>query len=493
MKHEDYVRHDATSLAELVRRREVTPRELVDAALARIDSVNPKVNAVVHRFDERARRDAEGALPEGPFRGVPFLVKDLDGELAGAPLTMGSRALRGHVAPRDSELFARFRRSGVVFVGKTNTPELGLLAVTEPELFGPTRNPHHLGHVPGGSSGGSAAAVAAGIVPVAHGGDGGGSIRIPASCCGLFGLKPTRGRMPLGPEVTEGWCGFVVPHVISRTVRDSAAFLDATHGADPGAPYVAASPERPFADEVGRDPGRLRVAFTTRSMLGDGTDPLCKQACEDTAGQLSSMGHDVVEAQLPIDAHELRLAYLVVVAACTAEAVDATRTLTGKPPSPELFEPPTWLLWQVGHALSAAEFEHARSVIGRASRAVGAFFERFDVLLSPTLAHPPARIGELALKPHERIGLAALRRAAPRAVLRRVLEDLAGRSFEKTPNTMLFNMTGQPAASLPLHRSPAGLPIGVQLAARLGEEALLLRLAGQLEQASPWADRLPTL
>jgi amidase len=492
VKHEEYIKHDAVGLAGLVQSKQVSPRELVEAALARIDAVNPRINAVIHRLDEQARRAADGPLPEGPFRGVPFLVKDLDGTLAGAPCQMGSRSLRDHVAPRDSELFARYRRAGLVFVGKTNTPEFGILAITEPELHGPTRNPWDRARVPGGSSGGSAAAVAAGVVPVAHGGDGGGSIRIPASCCGLFGLKPTRGRMPLGPDLSEGWHGFVVPHVLSRSVRDSAAFLDATQGPDVGAPYVAPPPEGPFLAEVGRPPGVLRVGFTLRSILGKKTDPACARATEEALALLSELGHEVREISLPIDPEELSLAYLSVVAAGTAAAVNETEGLTGRRPSPELFEPPTWLLWQVGNALSAVELEEARNKIGRAARAVGQLFESIDVLVTPTLAHPPARVGELGLKPHERVGLAALRRAAPRPVLRAVLRDLAERSLEKTPNTMLFNMTGQPAMSLPLGWS-GGLPIGVQVVGRFGAEATLLRLAAQVEGARPWFDRLPVL
>jgi amidase len=493
VKHEEYVSHDAVGLAELIRRKEVTARELVDAAIARIDAVNPTINAVIHRFDERARRVADGELPDGPFRGVPFLVKDLDGELEGAPCNMGSRALRKYVAPRDSELFARFRRAGVVFVGKTNTPEFGLLAITEPELHGPTRNPWNLAHVPGGSSGGSAAAVAAGIVPVAHGGDGGGSIRIPASACGLFGLKPTRGRMPLGPDVSEGWHGFVVPHVISRTVRDSAAFLDATHGRDVGAPYDAPAHAGSFLGEVGRDPPRLRVAYTTRSLLGQKTHPDCAHAAEEAAKLLASLGHDVVDVTLPIEAEAVRLAYLTVVAACTAEAVNATERLTGRAPTAEMFEAPTWFLWQVGNALSAVELEHARGVIAGASRSMGRFFERHDALLTPTMAHPPARVGELGLKLAERAALRVLRKAAPKVVLKKVLAELAEKSLEKTPNTMLFNMTGQPAMSLPLGWNSDRLPIGVQIEGRFGDEATLLRLASQLERASPWADRRPML
>ncbi len=493
MRYDEYVAHDAVSLAGLVRRGEVTPSELLEVALARAGAVNPQIGAIIHRLDAQARREAAGTLPEGIFQGVPFLVKDLDGTLGGAPYNAGSRCLRGYVAPHDSALFARYRAAGLVIFGKTNTPEFGLLGVTEPALHGPTRNPWSLDHTPGGSSGGSAAAVAAGIVPAAHAGDGGGSIRIPASACGLFGLKPTRGRMPLGPDVGEGWHGFVVPHVVSRTVRDSAALLDATHGADPGAPYVIAPPAGPFADEVGRDPGRLRVAFTARSILGEGTHPECIEALSQAMHTLRGLGHDVVEVTLPVDREALRLAYLTVIAACTAVAIEDAARLAGREVSPDDFEPTTWFLGQVGRALSAAELERARTHVAQACRAMGAMFVDFDVLATPTLAYPPARVGELALKPHEALGLRVLRRVPARAALVKTLESLAGRALERTPNTMLFNMTGQPAMSVPLHQTADGLPVGVQWVGRFGDEATLLRLAGQLEATVPWAGRRPGL
>jgi amidase len=494
LKFDEYARQDAVGLAELVRRKEVTPRELVEVALARLEQVNPRLNAVVHRLDERALSAASGPLPEGPFRGVPFLVKDLDGTLAGAPYTASSRALRGYVAPHDSELFARYKRAGLVILGKTNTPEFGLFAYTEPELHGPCRNPWNLGHSPGGSSGGSAAAVAAGVVPVAHGGDGGGSIRIPASACGLFGLKPTRARTPLGPDEGESWHGMVVRHVLTRTVRDSAALLDATHGPDVGAPYHAPPPERPFLEEVGREPGRLRIAFTSRSLFGEGTHPDCKRALEEAMRLCESLGHQVFEVDLPLEREALRLTYLVLVCSETAHAVEATQRRTGRPPTPDKFEPSTWFLAQVGRSLPALAVERAREHMFRSGRQIATLFaERFDVLATPTLAYPPMRVGELAPTPAQRALLAAMRRFAPRAVLERALNELAGQSFEKTPNTMLFNMTGQPAMSVPLSWNEAQLPIGVQFAGRFGDEATLLRLASQLEAARPWAQRRPPL
>lgn len=508
MRYDEYAAHDAVGLADLVRRGEVSPAELTEIAIARTEQVNPLVHAIIHPLYERARRRAAAPGLEGPFRGVPFLVKDLDGSLAGAPLNQGTRALAGYVAKTDSELFARYERAGLVIFGKTNTPELGIMPVTEPELHGATKNPHDLRHVPGGSSGGSAAAVAAGIVPVAHAGDGGGSIRIPASCCGLFGLKPTRGRMPLGPDVGEGWNGFVVPHAVSLTVRDSAALLDATHGPDVGAPYVAPAPRGPFVDEVSRDPGRLRIGFTAASLFGQNTSPVCKAQLDEAVNLLAHLGHEVEPIDLDnvFDAHALRVAYLTIVAAGTAQAIADTETLTGKKPSWRDFEPSTWFLHQVGHAVSAASLEAARCQVFAASRRVAGLFEPgasanaraasapIDLLLTPTMAHPPVTIGEMSLRSFERIGLAALRRGAPSRVLEKALESLASRAFEKTANTMLFNMTGQPAMSVPLGWSTEPrLPIGMQFAARLGDEATLLRLAGQLEKARPWRDQRPSL
>lgn len=492
MKYTDYARFDAIGLADLVRRREVSAGELTEAALARMDEVNPHINAVIHRYDGKARACAAGELPEGPFQGVPFLLKDLpDGAHCGTPLTMGCRALKDYIAPHDSELVARYRRAGVVFAGTTNTPELGLLGTTEPELHGPTRNPWNLTHSSGGSSGGAAAAVAAGIVPAAHGGDGGGSIRIPASACGLFGLKPTRGRLPLGPDASDSWNGFVVPHVITRSVRDSAAFLDVTHGSEGGASHIAPEPERPFLEEVGRNPGSLRIAVLKRPILGETEHPDCSRAREDAAKLVSSLGHSVEEAGLPISSEEARLAYLTVVAACTAADITGISQVVGRPLGPQHFESSTWFMKQIGDSFSAADFERARITIGRASRAIAGFLTKYDVIMTPTLAYPPVRIGELDLKPMERASLAMLRIVRPKFVLKRALIELAAGLLEKTPNTMLFNMTGQPAMSVPLFWNPAGLPIGVQFAGRFGDEATLLRLAAQLEDETPWANRRP--
>ncbi len=491
MREEEYIRLDATALAELVRGGEVSATELLELALARLARWNPAINAVVIELAERARRDAAATLPAGPFAGVPFLVKDLDGFLAGAEFTASSRALLGYVPPRDSELFRRYRDAGLVICGKTNTPEFGLVGTTERQLRGPARNPWNPAYSCGGSSGGSAAAVAARIVPMAHGGDGGGSIRIPASACGLFGLKPTRGRTPMGPDESEAWSGFVQRHAITRTVRDSAMLLDATQGYDAGAPYTAPPPQRPYAGEVGRDPGRLRIAFSTRSLFGRDTHPDCAAAVRAAAALLEHLGHEVTEAHPPIEREALVHAYLVVVAACTAGLVRQIGKLRGRRVRGRELEPTTQFLATLGEALPAGEFEFARLTFHAASRALAPFFAAHDVFVDATLAFPPPRIGEWALAPLLQWAIRSFSGVLPRTVMRRALDHFAADGLERTANTMLFNMSGQPAMSVPLHVNAEGLPIGVQCVGGFGDEAMLFRLAAQLEQAAPWIERMP--
>lgn len=493
MAIQGYEELDATALAALVRKKELHPRELVEEVISRIEAVDPMLNAVVHKMYDQARKAAAGPLPEGPFAGVPFLVKDLDGYLGGEPYTGGCRALVGFVPDHDAEQMARFRRAGVIFVGKTATPELGILGVTEPALRGPTRNPWNPDHTPGGSSGGSAACVAARVVPMAHGGDGGGSLRIPASACGLFGLKPTRARNPVGPDEGEGWDGFVQRHVLTRSVRDSAAMLDATQGAELGAPYAAPPLARPFVEELGAPPGRLRIAFSTGSLFGRNTHPDCVAAVRDAAKLCQELGHELTEEAPRFDREEQVRAYLTIVAANVAVQMEEIGGLMGKTVGATDVEPSTWALAQIGQMLSAADLQKARDTMHRAGRVMGAFHERYDVFLDATLAYPPVRVGELALKPAEVAALAVLRKMPVKAVFMKLLDGLAANSLERTPNTQLFNMTGQPAMSVPLFWNAAGLPIGAQFAARFGDEATLFRLASQLEQARPWAGRKPPM
>ena len=494
MTHEEYLAHDATGLAERVRERDVTPGELLDIALERIAALNPKVNAVVRLMEEDARRDA-ARPPSGPFGGVPFLAKDLISTHAGHPTSAATPLLADYVWRHDSELVKRVRASGVSVVGKTNLPEWGLLPVTEPELWGPCRNPWATEHTPGGSSGGSAAAVAAGMVPMAGGGDGGGSIRIPASCCGLFGLKPTRGRTPTGPDHGLLWRGAVVEHVLTRSVRDSAAMLDATHGPDAGAPFEIAPPGRDFLPEVAADPGRLRIAWTTAPALGSGVHPECIAAVEAAVALLSELGHDLIEGGPEVDGPAFSHAFLTMVAAELAADLDEVGGVLGRRPTRHDVEPQTWALALVGRAVSAADYATALRTMERVGRGIGAFFTSVDLLLSPTLAAPPPRVGELQPSSLEMTLLRTLGVFGSGRLLRAagLLEEAAASAFELTPWTPLYNATGQPAMSVPLHWSAAGLPVGVHFAARFGDEATLLRLAGQLERARPWLDRLPRL
>jgi amidase len=488
---EQYADHDATSLAALVRDGEVSPRELLQCAVARIDEINPRVNAVVRRMFREAHGAVDSGLPKGPLRGVPFLLKDLMAHYAGVPTSAGSRFLQSFTPAEDSELVARFKRAGLVIMGKTNTPELGIMGVTEPELFGPTRNPYALDRTPGGSSGGSAVAVATRMVPAASAGDGGGSIRIPASACGLFGLKPTRGRSPVGPDGGAGWMGFAEQHVLTRSVRDSAAFLDAIVGPEVGRATHPTPPERPYAEEVGRDPGRLRVAFTTDSLLAPETHPACVAAVESAAALLRRLGHDVQEAKPRFDRDEMVRAYLLTVAAGIHAEVESSQQRLGRRAVAEDFEPSTWLLHAIGGKTSAGELARLTNAITSTRWAFARFHTEYDVWLTPTMARPPARIGEFLPKPAERAVIAVLRRAPVKALLDKALDELARGMLAAMPNTQLMNMTGQPAMNLPLHHDADGVPVGVQIVGRLADEATLLRLASQVEAERPWGDRRP--
>lgn len=496
---DDFEAYDALGLAALVRDRQVSAAELVRAAIDRIEARNHRVNAVVLRLDEAALQAAcaldqrAGGTATGPLAGVPFLLKDLLATCAGTPTTESCRLLADRIAAADSEIVARYRRAGLIVVGKTNTPEFGILPVTQSRLRGPARNPWNLDFNAGGSSGGSAAAVAAGMVPAAHGSDGGGSIRIPASCCGLFGLKPTRGRNPLGPALGDVLSGFVQEHVITRTVRDSAALLDTTAGADPGAPYAAPPAAGAFLDEITRPPGRLRIAWSARALLGNTTHPDCRAAVEDAAGLCETLGHDVIELAPALDIQALVRTFLVIGTVDAACQVRAAMAAAGRPISFGDLEPQTWLLSTIGARLSAVEFAEAQESARLLGRSMAGFFADIDLLLTPTMAYPPLRNDALRVTPAQSAMIRGLRAIPVRAGLDRLLDVLAGTAFEATANTMLFNMTGQPAMSVPLFWPEDGLPVGVQFAARFGEEATLLRLAAQLEAAQPWFSRRPSL
>lgn len=496
MTHEEYVRHDATALAMLVRSGEVTPLELIEMAAGRLDQVNPAINAVVYRMDTEARQRAADIDRNALFAGVPFLAKDLLSGYAGHPTSGGSRVARDLVVEEDTELVRRVRATGVSILGKTNVPEFGLLPYTEPELWGPCRNPWSPDRTPGGSSGGSAAAIAAGIVPMAGGGDGAGSIRMPASCCGLFGLKPTRGRIPPGPRDAESWRGSVAEHVLTRSVRDSAAMLDATHGPEPGAPYRITPPGGPFAGNVATAPAPLRVAWTTEPLVGSTTpDPDCVQAVAEVAALLEGFGHRLTEATPRIDGGAFARAFMVMVAGeVGAELDDLARALGRRPRRGEL-EPLTWALGLASGAVSARELADSLRLLERCGKAVGRFFTDYDVLLTPTVATPPPKIGALppSRTEHVQLRLAGALGSGRLIKAGRLLDRIAASAFEYTPWTPVFNISGQPAMSVPLHWNAAGLPVGVHFVARAGDEATLLRLAGQLERARPWFDRLPEM
>lgn len=489
----EYERYDGLGLAALVRGGEISPAELVEAAAARIERENPRLNAVIHPMFDQARAAAAGPLPDAPFRGVPMLLKDLVLAVAGEPLRSGSRALRDYVPPADSELVRRYRAAGVVILGKTNTPEFGLTPVTEPSLFGPTRNPWDLRRTPGGSSGGSAAAVAAGMVPIASGGDGGGSIRIPASCCALFGLKPTRGRTPTGPYMTAPWEGMAIDHVLTRSVRDSAAMLDVTAGRDPGAPYDAPTPIRPYLKEVGTPPGRLRIAFTTFPFLGQGVDPACVAGVGETVALLEELGHELVEDRPLVDRDGVVAAFATVLAGQVSADVAEIGALFGRQPRPVDYEPETWLLSLLGREIAAADYVRAVRLLQRTAREIGRFFEEYDVLLTPTLAAEPLLLGQLRPPPLLERGMGWVNRFNAGWLPKRlgVVPQVAAQTFAFIPYTPLFNITGQPAMSVPLHWSAAGLPVGMHFVGRFGDEGTLFRLAGQLEEARPWFDRRP--
>ncbi len=489
----EYGRYDGLGMAGLVRKKEVSPAELCEEAISRIEKLNPALNAVITPMFDLARNDIEKGLPEGPFTGVPFLLKDLVAAYAGVPLTGGSRAYRNYIPDENCELVKRFKKAGIVIMGKTNCPEFGLMGITEPEMYGPTRNPWNTDHTPGGSSGGSAAAVASGMVPIASGGDGGGSIRIPASCCALFGLKPTRGRNPTGPDHGAIWQGAVVEHVISRSVRDSAAMLDATCGADAGAPYIIPLPERPYMEEITREPGSLKIAFNTHSPLDTEVHPECARAVEETARLLEGLGHTVIEDRPAIDGKALATSYLTMYMGEIAADIEELELILGRKAKRSDVEALTWTLGLLGRTYSAGYFVEQMREWGMAARTMGRFHKTYDLYLTPTTASPPVRIGELKPKPAERALLTIVNSMGLGKLLKLsgIVDTLAVQSLSKTPFTQLANFTGQPAMSMPLHWTDEGLPCGVQFIGRFGDEATLFRLAAQLEQAQPWFDKRP--
>lgn len=461
---------DATELAALIRSGAASPTELVDDAIERAHRLDPSINAIIHERFDAARAEAGGELSDGPFRGVPFLVKDLGCEIAGEPHSMGNRALKDADvrAGVDSYLYESIRGSGLITLGRTNTPELGGTITTEPEAFGPSRNPWNTDHSTGGSSGGSAAAVAAGVVPMAHASDGGGSIRIPASECGLVGLKPSRGRITHGPGAGEGWAGATTDGVVTRSVRDTAAMLDVMSGRHTGDPYTAVPPTRSFVAEVGVDPGRLRIGLAP-THAGVETDPECVAAVQAAGSLLEALGHAVEFAQP--DAffdEEFSRHFVTIVAVATAVDFDHMGEALGRPITEGDVEASNWVMGSIGRSVSGAAYVESVNWVHAWSRRLQAWWETFDVLVSPVIAVPPPPIGWLS---DPELGSERLTR---------ILQF-----------TAQFNVSGQPAMSLPLHWSADDLPCGVQFAGPIDDESMLIRLGAQLESAAPWADRVP--
>ncbi len=491
----EYNQYDGLGLAQLVKKKEISAAELCEEAITRIERVNPTLNAVITPMYDLARKAVQAILPDGPFHGVPFLLKDLLGDFAGVPQTMGSKALKNYIPAQDSELVRRYKKAGLVILGKTNTPEFGLKGVTEPELHGPTRNPWNTERTPGGSSGGSAAAVASGMVPIASANDGAGSIRIPAACCGVFGLKVTRGRTPNGPIHGRTWQGAVVEHVISRSVRDSAAILDATQGPDIGAPFVIPPPDRPYLEEIQQSPGSLKIAFQTQSPIDTAVHPDCIQAVENAVGLLEELGHTVEEAQPDVDGRALAKGLIVLYSGEVAAVLDDLIPLLDRKVKPSDVESITWTLGLLGRTYSAGRIVKAKREWERAARMMGRFQETYDIYLTPTLAYPPVKIGELDPRPIELALLKIINtlRLGRLLLATGAIDKMALDNLSKTPFTQLANFTGQPAMSVPLYWSSDEMPCGLHFMGRYGDEATLLRLAAQLEKAQPWFNKRPAV
>lgn len=475
MGFREYSSFDGLGLADLVRKGDVAALELLEAAIARVEKHNPALNAIVYKFYDKARAAARSRKRgDAPFEGVPFLLKDILGECEGVPTRFASRYIPEFPSPADSEQVARFKRAGLIPFAKTNAPEFGLPPITEPQLYGPARNPWNTDHTPGGSSGGSAAAVAAGIVPLAHANDGGGSIRIPAACCGLVGLKPTRGRVSLAPNLGDVMGGLVCEHVVSRTVRDSAAALDATAGPMPGDPYFAPPPARAYLKEAGTAPRPLRIAFSTRSLSGETIDPEFADATHQAAKLCAGLGHRVEEDAPTLELGEVATSFIAVYGAGLASNIELVWKLTGVAPSRDVLEAMTLNMYEIGKNVSGAQYLLAQSALQQLSRRFAGFFEKYDIWLTPTLGCPPLRVGTIDFN-------------NPGATL---MDREIVRMAHVNP---IYNISGQPAITLPLYSGSQGLPIGILFGARYGDEATLFQLAGQLEHALPWKERKPTI
>ncbi len=467
----DYTHYDGLGLAKLVATGQISPLELLHAVRQRAEALHPKLNAFCQFFFERAESQIHAGLSAGPFCGVPFALKDLGLYLAGTVTSDGSRIWSRESASIDSTLSERYRRAGLVIFGKTHCPELGLTVTAESALYGKTHNPWNAERIAGGSSGGAAAAVASRILPMAHASDGGGSIRVPASCCGVFGFKPTRGRVPLGPSHFEGWNGCTHHHAITISVRDSAALLDSTGGAELGSPFFSPRPERPFLEEVNADPGHLRIALLAAAPSEVPVDPECTKAVVAAARLCESLGHHVEETSWPAEMAILRDSFLTVVQVSIARRLEEGAAILRRPVQQDDVEAVTWAIMQAGMHVPAVVYSRAIQDLHNVGLAFARFMQRFDLILCPTLAKPPIPLGVLALAREPQVWF---------------------REFaEFCPFTSFANGTGQPSMSVPLHWASDGLPVGTMFTGRFGEDVTLFRLAGQLERAHPWAARQP--
>jgi amidase len=495
MHFSEYRQFDGLGLANLVKKKEVTPLELIEVAIKRAQEVNPKINAINFPMFEEGQRLANSPLPEGVFKGVPFLLKDLLGAYKGFPMANGSEIYKNDISNYDAEIVKRFKKSGVVTFGKTNTPEFGILGVTEPKAFGPSRNPWNTDYTTGGSSGGSAAAVAAGIAPIASAGDGLGSIRIPSSCLGLFGLKPTRGRNPSGPHAGQFWSGAVSQHILSRSVRDSAAMLDQIHGPELGAPYQVFRPEESFLSQVEKDPRPLKIGYSLSHPLGLNIDEECKVAVMETLKTLEGLGHRVEESTPDLDGEEIAKTCLTMLMGQVASDIHEADKKFGKKARRKKLEVVTQTLGLLGRSLSAAEYVNQRRKWDQYAYIMAKYHERYDLFLTPTMAKTPFKIGSLDQKPHEVLLMKMANKLRLGKVLLKVglVDAIAKENLKVVPFNQISNLTGQPAMSLPLHWTPDNLPVGVQFVAPFGQESLLFQVAGQLERAKPWSHKVPSL
>ncbi len=467
----EYPQYDSVGLARLIADRQVSATEVLDAAIATIEALNPQLNAIIHPMYDEARTAVQAGLPDGPLSGVPYALKDIGLFYTGVPTRAGCRLFNDFIPDHDSTLVARLRGAGVVIVGKTNTPEFALTVATEPSLFGATSNPWKSGYSCAGSSGGSAAAVAARMLPSAHAGDGGGSIRVPAAHCALVGLKPTRARIPCGPDLGEGWSGVGVDHAVTRSVRDTAALLDVSHGPESGDPYSVPAPRRPFAEEVGAAPGTLRIAVTDEAPNGAPVHAECKTAVQNAAQLCTQLGHNVEEAGFSFDMEAMVWCYRVIVASNLHNVIEGWLTQLGRPLREDDLEPISRVRAGEFGRYNGADYARAVQTLHTIGRQMGAFFDDYDILLSPTAAQPPLQHGVISMRGED-------------------LDAFDNALFGHAPFTAHFNVSGNPGISLPLHWTADGLPIGVHFGGRYAREDTLLRLASQIEQAQPWQHRI---